>query len=298
MYVVTWDDLNTEADRIANKWAGKVSSVYGVPTGGVPVALLVSQRLGIPVAAEWTLGQRILVVDDLIDTGRTLAKYEQTEYIDVCFRKPWSPMRYASDAREINDWLWFPWEHDEGDPHDAIVRLLQFIGEDPTRDGLIETPARVTKAYKELTKGYDQDPAEILSKTFDVHYDELIILSGVPYWSLCEHHMLPFWGKATIGYIPKAGQKIVGLSKLARLVECYSRRLQVQERMTNQIAEALEEHLAPFGVGVVINGMHTCMAMRGIERQGTMTTSKLTGQMRKNDALRSEFLTLAHNANK
>lgn len=297
MYTVTWDDLNTEADRIAETWRGKVHSVFGIPTGGVPVALLVAQRLGVPMASEYIMGTGTLIVDDLIDTGATMSAYSGTDLTDAAFRKPWSPRKYANDARTIDDWLWFPWEHDEGDPHDAVTRILQFIGEDPTRDGLLETPKRVCKAMKEMTAGYQLDAGEILSKTFDVDHDDLIVLRGVSYWSLCEHHMLPFQGKVTVGYIPNKGARVVGLSKMARLVECFSKRLQVQERMTNQIAQAIEDHLDPLGVGVVVTGSHSCMSARGIQKDGTMVTSCLMGKMKTDAALRAEFLDLAKEAN-
>lgn len=175
---------------------------------------------------------------------------------------------------------------------EAVKELLIHIGEDPDRDGLLETPKRVAKALLELTAGYGMDPKNILTTTFDVHYDEMIVLTGVGYTSLCEHHMLPFTGTATVAYIPKPNGRVVGLSKLARLVECYARRLQVQERMTNQIAEAINNHLDPLGVGVVIKGNHSCMAARGIQRHGDMITSRLIGVMRNDPTVRAEFLNL------
>lgn len=290
MYQVTWQDLETEADRIAETWRDKVSSVYGIPTGGVPVALMVAQRLGIPVVESYSIGNRTLLVDDLIDTGRTMRHMGETSMRDACFRKPWSPLELAPKARTIDDWLYFPWEHDEGDPHDAVVRLLQFIGEDPTRDGLLETPRRVVKAFKEMTEGYDKDIEALLGVTFDVKCDEMIVVKDIPFSSLCEHHMLPFTGTATVGYIPK--KRVVGLSKIARLVDAYGKRLQVQERMTSQIADAMVEHLKPLGVGVILKGTHSCMSLRGIGKAGIMQTSALRGVMRTDAEARAEFLAL------
>lgn len=290
MHKVTWQELAIEADRIAETWRGKVSAVYGIPTGGVPLALLVAERLAVPVANEWHIGEATLVVDDLIDTGRTMSKYQGSSYIDAAFRKPYSPVRFAPKARVVDDWLWFPWEHDEGDPEDAIVRILQFIKEDPTRDGLIETPRRVVKAYREMTVGYDADIASILGVTFDVDCDEMVVVKDIPFSSLCEHHMLPFTGTATVGYIP--GKQVVGLSKIARLVDAYSKRLQVQERLTEQIADAMVEYLKPKGVGVIINGHHSCMTLRGVGKAGTMHTSALRGVMKSKPEARAEFLNL------
>lgn len=173
-------------------------------------------------------------------------------------------------------------------------RLLASLGEDPARAGLLETPARVAKAWKQWTSGYAQDPAELL-KTFEdgaEEYNELIVVRGIPVYSHCEHHLAPFFGKATIGYLPNG--KIVGLSKLTRLVDCFSKRLQVQERLTIQIANALMTHLEPKAVGVVIRCRHMCMESRGIRTPGEETvTSAMLGELQPNLGLRTEFLALA-----
>lgn len=174
---------------------------------------------------------------------------------------------------------------------EAVVALLGLVGEDPTRDGLVETPRRVVKSLREMTRGYTVDIAALLAVTFDEPHDELVLVRKVPFHSLCEHHMLPFTGHATVGYIPRNG--IVGLSKLARLVDAYARRLQVQERLTTQIADALTEHLNPLAVGVIVEAEHHCMAMRGIERRAPMVTSCLRGLLRERPDLRQEFLALA-----
>ena len=173
-------------------------------------------------------------------------------------------------------------------------RLLISLGENPDRPGLIETPARVTKAWKHWTSGYEQSPVEVL-KVFEdgaEEYNELIVVRGIPVYSHCEHHLAPFFGKATVGYLPNG--KIVGLSKLTRLVDIFSKRLQVQERMTMQIANALMEVLEPKAVGVVIKCRHLCMESRGIRAIGEETiTSTLLGELQPNLALRTEFLALA-----
>ena len=177
-------------------------------------------------------------------------------------------------------------------------RLLSHLGENPGRQGLLETPARVEKAWRHWTSGYAENPAEIL-KTFEdgaEQYNELIVVSGIPVYSHCEHHLAPFFGTATIGYIPDG--KIVGLSKLTRLVDCFARRLQVQERLTMQVAEALMQHLSPSSVGIIIRCRHMCMESRGIQKSGEeTTTSALLGQIRTDAALRSEFFSLANRKN-
>jgi GTP cyclohydrolase I len=169
--------------------------------------------------------------------------------------------------------------------------ILNRLGEDPDRDGLRATPARVEKAMSFLTKGYDQDPIRILrSAIFDVDYDEMVLVKDIEFFSLCEHHMLPFFGKIHVAYLPKG--KVVGLSKIPRLIEVFARRLQVQERLTRQVADAIQQALAPQGVGVVVEARHLCMMMRGIEKQLSSTvTSAMLGSFRQKET-RAEFLSL------
>ena len=178
---------------------------------------------------------------------------------------------------------------------DMYRELLRRMGEDPNRDGLLRTPGRVEKTMAYLTKGYQEDPLQLLrAALFDVDYDEMVIVKDVEMFSLCEHHMLPFFGKVHVAYIPKG--KVVGLSKIARLVEVFSRRLQVQERMTRQIADAIQDAIAPQGVGVVIEARHLCMMMRGIEKQNSSTvTSAMVGCFRQKET-RSEFLSLVRSS--
>jgi GTP cyclohydrolase I len=172
--------------------------------------------------------------------------------------------------------------------------ILSRLGEDPDRDGLVSTPARVEKSLAFLTKGYAEDPTKILhGAMFDVDYDEMVIVKDIEMFSLCEHHMLPFFGKVHVAYIPKG--KVIGLSKIPRLVEVFARRLQVQERLTRQIADAIQEAIEPQGVGVVIEARHLCMMMRGIEKQNSSTvTSAMVGCFRQKET-RSEFLSLVRN---
>jgi GTP cyclohydrolase I len=175
----------------------------------------------------------------------------------------------------------------------AIRELLIAVGEDPDRPGLRDTPARVARAYAETFAGLAQDPAEILATTFDEDHDELVLVRDIPMYSTCEHHLVPFHGVAHVGYIPGSDGRVTGLSKLARLVEVYARRPQVQERMTRQIADALNDSLRPRGVLVVIQAEHLCMAMRGIRKPGSSTvTSAVRGIFRENAATRSEAMSL------
>ncbi|MCU1668543.1 MAG: cyclohydrolase 1 [Blastococcus sp.] len=175
----------------------------------------------------------------------------------------------------------------------AVRELLIAVGEDPDRPGLQDTPARVARAYAEMFAGLWQDPFDVLATTFDENHDELVLVKDIPMYSTCEHHLVPFHGTAHIGYIPGEDGRVTGLSKLARLVEVYARRPQVQERMTSQIADALADALKPRGVLVVIEAEHLCMAMRGVRKPGAVTvTSAVRGIFRDNPATRSEAMSL------
>lgn len=173
---------------------------------------------------------------------------------------------------------------------EAVENILIALGEDPEREGLERTPARVANAYKELVQGYRTDPLDLLNEAiFDVTYDEMVIVHDIEYYSLCEHHILPFLGKAHVAYIPDG--KVIGLSKIPRIVDMFSRRLQVQERMTRQIADLVDELLHPQGVGVVVEGLHLCSLMRGVKKHDArMTTSAMLGAFRTNHPTRQEFL--------
>jgi GTP cyclohydrolase I len=173
---------------------------------------------------------------------------------------------------------------------EAISQILASVGENPERQGLRNTPNRVARMYGELLAGYRVDPVEIVNgAVFDVNYDEMVLVRDIEFYSLCEHHLLPFLGRAHVAYLPKG--KVLGLSKIPRLVDMFAMRLQVQERMTRQIAEFLDELLHPIGVAVVIEGLHLCTAMRGVKKHDArMTTSAMLGYFRKNIATRQEFL--------
>ena len=178
---------------------------------------------------------------------------------------------------------------------DLVEEILVRLGEDPEREGLVRTPNRVHRAYEFLTKGYKEDPEAMLKNAlFTVTYDEMVIVKDIEMFSLCEHHMLPFFGKVHVAYIPNG--KVIGLSKLPRLIEIFSRRLQIQERLTTQIAETIQKAIEPQGVGVVIEARHLCMMMRGVEKQhSAAVTSSMLGCFRDEQETRTEFLSLIRN---
>lgn len=269
----------------------KATKVFAIPRGGIPAALAVAghhgnlQLVDDPAEAD-------LFIDDIIDSGDTMRRW--------CDKYPGKPFfalidKTEKDGEFCDRWVVFPWEGTaEGGIEDNIKRLLQFVGEDPERGGLLETPRRVAKAWSHWCSGYGKNAADIL-KVFEdgaEKYDEMVIVKDIPIYSKCEHHLADIFGTATIAYIPNG--KIVGLSKLSRLADMFARRLQVQERLTNQIADALEEHLQPKGVGVIIRARHMCMESRGICQQGHHTiTSALRGVLKDKPEARAEFMELA-----
>jgi GTP cyclohydrolase I len=288
-------------DRLEKEVGLTAPRVYGIPTGGAMVAALVKARCPGAVLVD-DPAKADLVVDDLVDSGRTaLAALEiapQARF-DALIRKSHSPAHLAPGASLVRDWAVFPWEQrmGGGSPRtieDSVVRLLEWVGENPTREGLIETPKRVAKAYREMTEGYRVDLDSIVRVFDEGEADEMVVLRGIRFVSLCEHHLLPFHGEASVGYLPRGG-RVIGLSKLARITHAFARRLQVQERLTRQVAEYLMGHgeLAPLGVGVVLKAHHSCMSCRGIrELNAEMVTSATLGKIRDHEA-RSEFLRLA-----
>lgn len=264
----------------------KPIKVYAVPTGGIPARLALfalDDRQDFIVSDDPR--ECDIVVDDLIDTGRTSEQFGSKPFYALIDKRTWE----HGDA-----WVVWPWEgNGSAGIEDHIVRLLQYVGENPDRGGLAETPKRVAKAWKEWCSGYDKNPADIL-KTFEdgaEGVDEMVVVKNIPFYTHCEHHMAPFFGTASIGYLPN--KKIVGLSKLSRLLDIYAKRLQVQERLGCQVADAIMEHLEALGCGVVITARHLCMESRGICKQGSETsTSALRGLFKDDPAVRAEFLQL------
>ena len=270
------------------------SCLYGIPRGGIPVVLMllaISNEQGLEFRLVDKPEDADTFIDDIIDSGATRDRFAK-EF-------PGKPFYALIDKTgpfeaSFQGWVVFPWESENGGIEDNITRLLQFVGEDPKREGLQETPSRVAKAWQHWTSGYGKNPKDIL-KCFEdgsANCDEMILVKDIPFYTHCEHHLAPFFGTATVAYIPQG--KIVGLSKISRIVDMYARRLQVQERLTNEIADAIFNGLDALGVGVLVTARHLCMESRGICQQGhTTVTSALRGAIKDSSKARSEFLMLA-----
>lgn len=262
---------------------------YPIPNGGIPAAYLLATRCEIQIVDKPE--EADFFFDDIIDSGDTMRQWSE--------KYPGKPFyaiidRTDHECKYKDGWIVFPWEGTpEGGIESNITRILSYIGDDPSRGGLQETPRRVAKALNHWFKGYNEDPKDVL-KVFEdgaENCDEMVVVKDIPFYSKCEHHMADIFGTASIAYIPNG--KIVGLSKLSRVLDVFARRLQVQERLTNQVADALMDHLAPKGVGVVIKARHMCMESRGICQQGHHTiTSALRGVMKDQADTRAEFISL------
>jgi GTP cyclohydrolase IA len=285
------DDFKIDCESLAQKikqarLACKV--IYGIPQGGTALAMELSRLLGKRVIDTKELSgwnkECVLVVDDIVDSGATISRFEgyKTATLHV---KPSTPVYFKDGVRifpdfhcsMVDDWITYWWEATEqGSIENNITRILQYIGEDPTREGLVKTPYRVVKSWKELFGGYKQDPAEIFTSFDSDGYQQLVLLKDVEFYSTCEHHALSFGGRAHIGYIPD--KRVVGISKLARVLDIYARRLQIQERIGEQVVDAIMEHMKPIGAACILEAKHLCMQCRGVEKQhSTMVTSSLRG---------------------
>jgi GTP cyclohydrolase I len=275
-------------EQIGNNHSQRPVKIWGVPSGGIPVAAMVADgRIAVMVE---TVEEADVIVDDLIDSGRTMDKF-----LKAYPKKPFMVLLDKRSWEHGDQWVIWPWEETaEKGIEDHIRRLIQYAGDDPTRGGLEETPSRVAKAWKFWGSGYERDPLAVL-KTFEdgaEGCDEMVLVKDIPFYTHCEHHLAPFFGTATIAYLPDG--KVVGLSKLSRVLDIFARRLQVQERLTTQVADALVEGLAPKGVGVVVKARHLCMESRGVCQQGHHTvTSALRGVFKEEPSARAEFLALA-----
>ena len=233
-----------------------------------------------------------LIVDDLIDSGKTLSKFKGNDKA-VLFVKNNKEKQVTYYMEKTNEWIKFPDEKDD-EVQDHITRVMQYIGEDTSREGLIETPKRVQRALDEIFAGYKQNPKDLMKTFTQGTCKEMVILKNCEFYSTCEHHMFPFFGHISIGYIPN--KKVIGISKLARLVDLYAKRMQIQERMTTQIADTIMKELDAKGVYVVCEGVHFCMRSRGVKKQdASMITSAVRGIFQKDAKARQEFLSLIKN---
>jgi len=260
--------------------------IFGIPRGGVYTAL--SWMAVLPDAVELVDHPEAcdMFVDDIIDTGAT-AKFYNEKY-----GKPVAAMLATDEATKLL-WYVFPWEalQAETGPTENVRRVLEYIGEEPDREGLLETPDRVVRSWEQLYGGYGKDPKAILKVFEEDTSDEMVVLKDIEFYSTCEHHMIPFFGKAHIAYIPNG--KVVGISKLARLLEVFARRLQIQERLCQQVTKVLMEELGAKGAACVLEAQHLCMLARGVEKQNSvMVTSSTVGAFRDDPATRAEFMNL------
>lgn len=270
---IKWEEIYFRLNQIIKDY-GKHTKYYGVPRGGQIVAGLTGNAVNNIEDAD-------IIIDDLIDSGATMEQYTK-------YKKPFISL--VDKRIELqNEWIIFPWEvkseDNEETVEDNVKRLLQYFGEDVNREGLKDTPKRFVKFFTEFL-----NPPKWNCTTFEGEgYDEMIVQTNIPFHSLCEHHIAPFFGTGTIAYIPD--KRIVGLSKLARTLETFSRRLQNQERITTQVAEFLFNELEPKGVAVQLSAKHMCMEMRGVKKHNTWTTTtKLIGLLKDDPDARHEFL--------
>jgi len=266
--IIKWKEVFNRADFLKSKFPPN-TKFYGVPRGGQIVAGILGDAVDTPEEAD-------VIVDDIIDSGETFNQYKK-------YNKPFASL---IDKREEyqGEWVVFPWENENGNIEDNVTRLLQYFGEDVNREGLIETPKRYVKFFKQFLTIPEWNFTTFSSEG----YDEMIVQTNIPFYSLCEHHIAPFFGYGHIAYIPNT--KIVGLSKLARTLDLFAHRLQNQERITTQIAEYLQEQLDPKGVAVSLSAKHMCMEMRGVKKHDTWTTTtKLLGVFRDEQEAKLEF---------
>jgi len=273
---LTWEDIYSLTADIQATYHPE-TKYWGIPRGGQIVAGMLGNAVDTPEEAD-------VIVDDILNSGKTADAYalKYGKQIAILYDK-----RKLKDTR----WIVFPWEvEDTLKEHEAIItRAIEVIGDSPNREGLKDTPKRVIKSWSHLFSGYKTDPKTLITTFEKGTYDQMIVLKDCEMYSTCEHHIQPFFGKIHIAYIPNT--KVIGISKLARIAECFSRRLQIQERIGEQITDFIMEALEPKGVGCVIEARHFCMMARGIEKQNSyMITSSLKGVFLKKQEVKEEFL--------
>jgi len=285
-------DVITIAKSLASS---EYTSIYPVPRGGMCFGVALSKEMNLPIVLKDKISEKTLVVDDIIDRGTTRNYFPKNDFFSLhkSINTGFIKSKRTRWLYEVDEWVHYFWEGEEEyrSIQDSVIRQLQYIGEDINREGLQETPKRVVNSWKELYSGYNRDPKKEIKIFGSEGYDAIILLKDIELYSMCEHHMSPFIGKAHIAYIPK--EKIVGISKLARILEIFARRLQIQERIGNQVTEFLMNELDPLGAACIIEAQHLCMQMRGIQKQNSkMVTSSLKGIFLENQDTREELMKL------
>ena len=289
------DDIKTLA---RHKITSKYDAIYGVPRGGINVAIALSRELGIPLISDLA-GGNVLIVDDIVDSGKTRNRFKDFDFACLHY-KPHAKIKSNKclyHVHKTGDWIEYFWEANEQPAEDAVIRLIQLAGDNPNRKGMIETPKRVVDSFKELYIGYQQNPKDIF-KTFDdkeEQFEGLVYLKNIEFYSMCEHHLLPFSGNAFIAYIPDG--PVIGTSKMARLLDIFAHRFQMQERIGEQVTSSLMKYLNPKGAACLTEAKHLCVACRGVKKQHSiMGYSSLKGIFMKNTnegiAARNELMAL------
>lgn len=272
----------------------KYDSIYPIPRGGYLPAIIISQELNIPISFELT--KNSLIVDDLIDSGKTLSNYSQDKAVVYVKNEKQNEVDYF--AVKAQGWINLPDEQGTG-IEENIKRIFQFIGENPDREGLKDTPTRIARMFKEIYRGYNPEEKPKITVfqngTDGIIYDNMVIDEG-EFYSVCEHHMMPFFGRYWFAYIPHPNGKILGISKIGRVIDYCAAKLQVQERLVYEVvkmlSESLESENEPLGLALVMEGTHLCKTMRGAKKNGKMTSSYLTGVFKEDSLARSEFMNL------
>ena len=294
-------NFKEDVDKLVDKINKRYDFIYGVPRGGIPLAVALSQEFDIPLANDLSGSFNYLVVDDVIDSGKTRLKYVHYDFACLHIKQNAPSVEemvfttFIANQDRTGDWIEYFWEGNEQPAEDAIIRLIQAIGDDPNREGMLETPKRVISSWKQLYCGYEgntEDRIRNMMTQFTCNgYDELVLLKDIEFYSFCEHHMLPFFGKAHIAYIPK--DKVVGISKLARLLDIHSRKFQIQERIGELVTKDIIKYLDAQGAACIIEAQHLCMKMRGVSKQhSTMITSSMKGAFLNKPAARAELMAL------
>ncbi len=295
---LSWNDIEVKAIQIAREINQLPSDstvpplkIYGIPRGGIFAAQTVFPFVKKKASLVEKPSDDCIFIDDIIGTGETREKFiSEYEYPGLTF---YALVDKTIEKDLVGTWISFPWERmtNEDSPTDNIRRLIEYIGDDLEREGLKETPERVIRSYEKLFGGYKQNPTHNIKVFENKGCDEMVVVKNIEFYSTCEHHMLPFYGKAHIAYIPD--KKIVGISKLARILEIYSRRLQIQERLCQQVTETIDVMVKPKGSACVLEACHLCMMSRGVEKQSSiLVTSSLTGVFKESIKTRSEFIAM------